>query len=394
MQYSTKQKVVWPRAVLHIDADAFFASVEEVLNPRLKGKPVIVGGSSMRRGVVSSANYLARQYGVRSAMSMREALRLCPKGIVVCSGFKHYKSFSRRMFEIFGRFTPMVQPTSVDEGYLDLSGTEMMHGKSMREVAKEILCTVNNELGISVSGGLATNKTIAKIASGLNKPHALTTVTPGKEAMFLAPLPVEKMPGIGPKTKSALYTYGFTKLGDIARLSFEEAYQKLGRSGVGLWKKARGVDNRDVHVDCGPPKSISKERTFSSDHSNKDFLTNVLKKLSNEVLFSLRKKRLMAHVINLKIRYSDFKTYTISKTLLGPSDSDFEIYPLAKTLFLERLDPNRRVRLVGFGVSDLRSEYNLSLFSGIQNDQTKVIHLGDVLRKKYGMKIVSYGLDG
>jgi len=385
--------VDWKRAILHVDADAFFASVEEVLHPQLKGRPVIVGGPASSRGVVSSANYLAREYGVRSAMSMYEALRKCPHATVVCSGFHHYRRFSAQIFEICKKYTPLVEVTSIDEGYLDLTGTEMMHGMELREIAKKLLIEIRRELKISVSGGLSTNKTVAKIASGLNKPHALTTVIPGMERGFLSPLPLRKMPGIGPKTFSVLRNFDFKNIGDIARLSFEKAYDLLGSSGVALWKKAQGIDNRLVAQDLKGQKSISKEKTFSRDQGDPKLLLKVLNTLCKNVLFSLRKQGKKAHAIHLKIRYSDFKTFTFRKVLPGPLDSDFDIFPLIKDMFIQKLSREKKVRLIGFGVSDLRKQYNLSIFTYENEPKNKLLKLGDKLKKKYGAGVIEYGLE-
>lgn len=378
----------WQKAVLHIDADAFFASVEEILNPRLKGNPVIVGGPIAKRGVVSSANYIARQYGVRSAMSMHHALRLCPKAKVVYSGSEFYRDFSNRMFTICEKFTPQVERTSIDEGYLDLSGTEQLHQMTVREIAKSILCKINKELGLSISGGLSVNKTVSKIASALNKPHALTTVMPGEEAKFLAPLPIEKMPGIGRKTAPVLRNFGLTQLGDIAQLSFEEIYKILGTSGVALWKKTRGIDLRRVDSQPKEAKSISNEHTFAEDVIKQDILLHKLKSLCQKVLYHLRKSHRRSHVVNLKIRYSDFKTYTFQQPLISPSDSDFEVFPQLKTLFMRKWK-EQSVRLIGCGVSDLRNQYNMSFLENQQKQN--LVGLGDQLRQKYGLKIVNFG---
>lgn len=381
----------WERAVLHVDADAFFASVEEVLRPGIKGKPVIVGGTATGRGVVSSANYIARQYGVRSAMSMKQAMRLCPNAILARSGFGEYRDFSRRMFDICRQYSPVVEVTSIDEGYLDLAGTELMHGDSLRGIAKRILSEINKSLGISVSGGLGSNKTIAKIASGLNKPHCLTTVIPGSEGVFLQDLPIEKMPGIGPKTKQLLNNYNFKKLGDIAELDLEQAYGLLGRHGLSIWKKSRGIDNREVRKCSRDRKSISKERTFSQDQSDIDYLIKKTKDLISQVLFSLRNKGFKAHTLNLKIRYSDFETKTYSKVLPSPMDSDFEIFPILKGLFLSNVSRKKRIRLIGCGVSDLRKEFNMTIFDFENQSNSELIKLGDQLRNKYGKDVIEFG---
>ncbi len=247
------------RQILHIDADAFFASVEQILNPKLRGKPVLVGGPSSTKGIVSAASYEAREFGIYSGMPMYLAKRRCPKATVVPGHFDAYRDFSKRMYQIFTRHTPDVEMGSIDEAYLDITGHADAFGESPELFTKMILMEIYGKLGISVSCGLASSKTVAKVASSQNKPHKLTVVPYGSEQKFLAPLQLRALPGIGPRTFAGLSSHGLSKLGDLSNMNMNEVLKRFGIWGIPLWKRSMGIDNSKVISTHSLPKSISKD---------------------------------------------------------------------------------------------------------------------------------------
>lgn len=383
------------RQILHIDADAFFASVEQILNPKLKGKPVLVGGPTDTHGIVSAASYEARKYGVKSAMPMYLAKRKCPHAVVVHGNFRAYRSFSRRMYEVFAKYTPDIEMMSIDEAYLDITGVS---GESA-EVARTILMNVYKDLGLSVSCGLASNKTVAKVASSLNKPHKLTIVPPGRERSFLAPLHLRKLPGVGPSTYAVLQKYGFEIINDVARLSFPEVMEKFGLRGIPLWKKCRGIDDSSVKGEVSLPKSISKEHTFYVSSKNSEQCLKTLKDLSVKVFSKLRGYDLKARTVYVKIRYKNyssegkygFRDVSVQKNLGTLSSTDRELFPLVKDLFMENYSEGESVRLVGLGVSGLVQNYNLSLFEDSSRND-RLFRAVDGVRELYGRDTLNYGV--
>jgi DNA polymerase IV len=381
--------------ILHVDADAFFPSVEQLMEPKYRGKPVIVGG--WHRGVVSSASYEARQFGVHSAMPIYEARKLCPQGIFLRGNHRLYSHFSHNMFEIFKRFTPVVEMTSIDEGYLDLSGTRQMHGIDYFGIASCILGAVKKELGITISGGLSTTKMTSKIASSLYKPRRLTWVWAGRERGFLGALPLKAMPGIGPKTIPKLSRLGLGTLGDLAEVPFETMWHLMGEHGIHLWERANGIDRRSVHPEAYKRKSISEEKTFPIDIDSQELLIKEAHHMLKELCYQLRRDNLYAKTLTLKIRYKDFKTFTFQRTLEQVSSLPNDFLDDLHQLF-KRRESKQRVRLIGVGLSHLKNDVQLGMFgssstSGVlakclpEKRHQLEVRL-DALREKYGKGII------
>ena len=387
------------RHILHIDADAFFASVEQVINPELRGKAVIVGGSSKKYGIVSAVSYEARKYGIKTGMPIYQAVKQCPSAEVVCGHFEVYQRFSRGMYRIFSKYTPEVEMASIDEAYLDITGCGLMNRKSPIEIAKAIATDINKKLGISVSCGLSSSKTVSKVASSNHKPHKLTVVPFGKEVHFLAPFELRALPGIGPRTCESLQRAGFYTLGDLSGISLAEVQSRLGVAGIYLWKKALGVDDAPVLSGCSLPKSISKERTFYKTVNSREVCLSTLRSLLSKVLKKLRAHQMKAYTVNLKIRYKDyfvnqkkpFRNVAFQQNLALASACDSQIFPVIKRLFLENIE-NEPVRLLGVGVSTLTQQYNLSLFER-NHEQEKLFTAIDTVKNLYGEESVVYGVE-
>ena len=369
--------------ILHVDADAFFPSVEQRLEPRYRGKPLIVGGD--HRGVVSSASYEARKFGVHSAMPIYKARKLCPHGIFIKGNHAMYREFSQRMFYIFRKYTPTVEITSIDEGYLDLSGTRQLHGADYPTIANRILHEVQDELGITISGGLSTAKMISKIASSRNKPRKLTWIWAGHEQQFLHPLPLQAMPGLGPKTLPKLTRLGLKTLGDLAAMPFETMWQLMGGHGIHLWERAQGIDSRSVSEKPHNRKSISEEKTFPFDIDSQDFLVAEAQKMLKDLCYRLRQNTQYAQTLTLKIRYQNFDTHTHQKTLTQGSNHAPDFYPALHALFKNR-DHKRKIRLIGVGLGKLQTQVQLDLFT--PPSQAELDQKLDHLRKKYGVRVI------
>jgi len=378
------------RQILHIDADAFFASVEQVLNPKLKGKAVLVGGPTETSGIVSAASYEAKRFGVTSGMPTYLAKRKCPNAIFVSGNFEAYRDFSKRMYKIFCDYTPSTEMASIDEAYLDITGFDKPYKKPYRQIATDILMRVYKEMGLSLSCGLATNKTVAKVASSTNKPHKLTCVPYGQEQRFLEPLPLRAIPGIGPKTFALLESYGFLKVGDISGLDIDRVMELFGVRGIPIWKKCCGVDNCEVISESSLPKSISKERTFYTPPGKHGDVLRTIKELSEIVLEKLRAYDMKARTIFIKIKYRDFKSFSFQKHLGRFEATDKTLLPLFKKLLAEHLDTDAEIRLIGVGVSGLVQNYNLSLFSeDIRNE--RLFLAVDKLKNLHGKNLINYG---
>jgi len=336
------------RAILHVDLDAFFAAVEQLDHPEWRGKPVIVGGDANRRGVVSTCSYEARAYGVRSAMSSARAAQLCPHAIWTHGSFDRYREMSAAVRAIFADETPRVQPVSIDEAFLDVTPGEYASEHPVA-IARRIRARVA-ELGITCSVGVSAVKSVAKIASDHDKPDGLTVVCPGEEAAFLAPLPVRAMPGIGPKTAERLTSLGVRTLGALAALDDVTAVELLGSHGVGLVVRARGKDTREVHDNEGV-KSVSNERTFATDVRSPDEVEGALAALSAKVGQRLRRKQLCGRTVTVKLRFSDFSTKTVRRTLPSPTDDDAVFGSVARELIRQAWSPGIGLRLLGVGIS-------------------------------------------
>ncbi|MCD6129226.1 DNA polymerase IV, partial [Candidatus Bipolaricaulota bacterium] len=307
------------RWILHVDMDAFFASVEQLDNPSLKGKPVIVGGLGPR-GVVATASYEARTYGVHSAMPMAKARRLCPKGVFLAPRFSRYEEISGRIQAILREYTPLVEPISLDEAFLDLTGTERLHGPPER-VAREIHARIPKEVGLTCSVGLGPNKLLAKLASDSAKPGGLRIVNPEDVLGFLSPLPVDRLWGIGPKTARRLAGLGIRTVGDLRGVDVALLSSWFGpKTGVHLWRLARGMDDSPV-VPVREAKSLSQEITYPEDLYDQEVIQNEVRRLAALVAERLRGERLLARVVRLKVRWEDFVTNTRQLRLPEPTDN-------------------------------------------------------------------------
>jgi DNA polymerase-4 len=338
--------------ILHVDMDAFYASVERIKDPSLANKPVIVGGQG-NRGVVTSASYEAREFGVDSAMPMVRARRLCPHGVFVPNDFSAYQDYARRLKEVFFSFTPLVEPLSLDEAFLDVAGSVRLFGDPL-EIATQIKREVAR-LGLACTVGIASNKFLAKLASTRAKPDGLLLVPADDVDSFLHPLPVRALWGVGEQTADALRRLGLQTVGDVAGLARSTLQRALGDSlGANLYDLAHGIDDRPVVVEA-PARSVGSEETFESDlHSTPDILRELLR-LCDRTATRLRAKGLCGRTVTVKVRFSNFKTVTRSKTLDEEIDTAAEIFSAARLLY-ERLDPQRpRIRLLGVSMSALAS---------------------------------------
>jgi DNA polymerase-4 len=340
-----------PRAIVHLDMDAFYAAVEVLERPELAGKPVVVGGRPGERGVVSTASYPARAFGVHSGLPMARALALCPQAIVLPPRHHLYHEYSRRVMEILQQASPVAEQVSIDEAYLDLT-EQATPWESAIEVARQLQGRVRNEVGLSASLGVATNKLVAKVASARDKPGGLTVVRPGEEAAFLAPLPVHVLWGVGPVTAQRLAEMGVTTVGDLVRVPEEELEARFGRRGVELAHQARGIDERPVVTEY-ERKSLSQETTFVRDLRDAEPLRRQLWQLSQAVGQQLKEEGLAARTVAIKLRYADFTTLTRQMRLAVPTDDERVIYRAAAVLLRRAWQRGRPVRLLGVAGRDL-----------------------------------------
>ncbi len=340
------------RTIIHIDLDAFFVSVEQVLNPALKGKPVVVGGKPGRRGVVATASYEARAFGLHSAMPLVTAARLCPEAIFIEGNFARYREFSQKFMAILNDFSPFIEPVGIDEAYMDVTGFESLHG-SIRQMAVAMKQRIQNELGICASVGIASCKVVAKVASDLSKPDGLIEVPEGAERDFLAPLAVDKLPGVGNQSMKVMKSLGIHTIGDLTRASSATLKGRFGRSGENMLRFANGIDDSQV-LPPGEAKSISRETTFGEDTRDIAFLKATLWHQSEKVGADLRQRGKQARCITLKLRHADFTTITRSHTLRENASTDQAIFETGAALLEQALTIERQsVRLIGIGVSNL-----------------------------------------
>ncbi len=335
--------------ILHADFDAFYASVEQLDNPELRGKPLAVGGSPDTRGVVAAASYEARKYGVRSAMPMRTAFNLCPSLIRVSARFDRYREVSSAVMRIFRDITPLVEPLSLDEAYLDITES-VAEDLAPADIALSLKRRVKDELGLTISVGAGASKSVAKIASDLEKPDGLTVVPPGQEVAFLAPLPVGSLPGVGPKTQQRLKSQRILTIGDLAACDDDWLLANFGRNGAYVKKLALGQDDRPVQTERDT-KSVSSETTLVSDTGDPDALHELVARLSRDVANSLQRRELRGRTVKLKLRLSDFTTFTRQITLPEAVGSPDQIEAAANRLMDAEIDADRKFRLVGVGVS-------------------------------------------
>ena len=383
------------RTILHLDLDAFYCAVEENHNPDLRGKPFAVGGKPSERGVVSSCSYAARAFGVRSALPMSQALRLCPGLIIVPGRHRFYSEASKQVMERLRNLTPLVEQISIDEAFLDISDLS----EPPERIARGLQARIRDELNLPSSIGIAPNKLVAKIANDVGKkaaakgkpPFALTIVPMGKEADFLAPLPADMLWGVGPKTSARLSDLGIHTIGDIARWPEEELIRLFGENGRDMAKHARGQDDRPV-VTEREIKSISQEVTFSRDIRDDKSLEKTLSALSAQVGRRLRKNHLAGTTVKLKIRWPDFTTLTRQVTLPSPTNSDNEINKTVLGLMQKIRKSGQPVRLIGVGVSGLGEPIRqLELWETGSEKERKLQVVVDELREKFGNKAIKRG---
>jgi len=378
-------------SILHVDMDAFFVSVELLERPELRGKPVIVGGQPNQRGVVTAASYEARKFGVHSAMPLRTAGRLCPHAVYLDSHHAKYSEWSDRVAAILAKFSPIVEMVSIDEAYLDLSGTERLHGPPLA-ATDNLLRTITRATGLPCSGGLATTRLVAKVASDQAKPRGLLWVAPGSEARFLAPLSVRKIPGIGAVTERALRALSIETVEQLAAQPLEKLEKVFGQWGTALYRKARGGDSYEFVIDA-EPKSISHNHTFGEDTDDTAQLAAMLSHLSQKACKRLREAGLATRTLTLTIRYIGFDTYTRSKTLSEPAQLDSDIFAVFQNLFREHRDPHRKIRLLGVSLSGLtHGAEQLDLLSAERRAKLeKLTRATDLLRDRFGFGSVQFG---
>lgn len=380
------------RIIFHVDMDAFFVSVEELLDPSLKGKPVIVGGAKDQRGVVAAASYAARKFGVHSAMPLRTAAKLCPDGIYLDGHPELYRDYSGKVHEILCRFSPKVEMASVDEAYLDMTGTARLLGPPLK-AAHELHDAIGRDLNLNCSIGIGASRVVAKIASDLAKPNGVLFVHPRHEARVFAGLPVRKMPGIGKVTESRLHELGIRTFADLnARGDLEQYFGAYGSAMAG---KARGEDAGgwfDEEIGESAPKSISHEHTFGEDTANVEILETTLARLSEMVGRRLREQQFEARTIQLKLRYSDFETLTRAHSLAEPTGSDHTILTNIRALFHANWKAGSKIRLLGVHVSGFDSPGGSIGFDFDGSERWKqALSAADRLRDKYGDSAVHIG---
>jgi len=379
---------VTTRTILHVDLDAFFAAVEQRDRPDLRGKPVIVGGDPRGRGVVSAASYEARRFGVHSAMSLQEALRRCPDGVFLPVDGRRYQLASRDVMAVLRRFTPQVEPISIDEAFLDVTGSIALFGDG-QAIAHRIKTSVREDVGLTASVGVAATKLVAKIASDLRKPDGLVVVPPGSEAAFLEPLAIGRLWGVGEKTAAALAEFGVRTIGDLASLPPDVLVRRFGKHGASLAQRARGVDDDPVH-EGDPAKSVGHEHTFDHDTSDPEVIERTLLAMADGVSGRLRSAGVRASTITVKVRDSSFRTVTRQRTLAAPTDLTEPIF--ATALALARPEVRGiRVRLLGVSASNLGERQQLGMFEADDPRRRSAIEAADQLRRRYGSDAITRG---
>jgi len=377
----------------HLDMDAFFVSVEELFDPTLKGKPVVVGGRPNERGVVSAASYAARKFGVHSAMPLRTAYKLCPQAIFVEGHRDRYIEYSRKVYRVLQTFSPLVEMASIDEAYLDMTGTEKLHGAPLR-AAHALHNAVAAATQLNCSIGAARSRMVAKVASDQAKPHGVLWIIPGEEARFLAPLDVRRIPGVGKVTETNLNACGIRRVGDLAALDEAFLLERFGKWALALGGKARGEDAGgwfdEAIGEGGEPKSISHEHTYSVDTADVATLDATLVRLSEMVSRRLRDHRLYARTVQIKLRYSDFSTFTRSRTLDHATQIDTQFAAAVRDLFHKNWT-GKAIRLLGVYAQSLEdSEGQTNL---LEEDSTgkwrRTLEAVDKIREKFGDTTVS-----
>jgi len=384
--------------IAHVDMDAFFVSVEELFDPALKGKAVVVGGQRDERGVVAAASYEARRFGVHSAMPLRTAAKLCPQAVFVDGHMDRYVQVSHRVRELLLRFSPVVEMASIDEAYLDLTGTERLHGPPLA-AAHSLHQQMKRDLQLNCSIGIAGSRLAAKMMSDLAKPNGVLYVQPGAEAAMLAPLPVRRIPGVGKVMEQSLHELGIHTAGELARMRESDLQSRFGKWGVALAGKARGEDaggwfDEEIGEESDP-KSIGHEHTFSNDTADATALESTLARLSEMTARRLREHSLQARTVHLKIRYSDFSTFTRAHTLDQATELDTVLFEAIRELFRGNWRAGRPLRLLGVrctGLLDRAADGQLDLLdSGNQQRWKQALEAADRLRDRFGESAVGMG---
>jgi DNA polymerase-4 len=385
-----------PRVIFHVDMDAFFVSVEELYDPSLKGKPVVVGGKQDERGVVSAASYEARKFGVHSAMPLRTAYKHCPQAIFVEGHPERYREYSGRVFEVLNSFSPVVEMASIDEAYLDMTGTDRLHGPPLR-AAHLLHESMKKATDLNCSIGIATSRLVAKIASDQAKRNGILHVLPGVEARYLAPLEVRKIPGVGKVTEKNLQAIGIRRIGDLAALDESVLSARFGKWGLALAGKSHGLDAGgwfDAEIgERGDPRSISHEHTFNEDTCDPERLEATLAHLAEKVARRLREHSLHTRTIQLKLRYSDFSTITRAHSLPAPTQLDIDLIEHSRRLLRANWDRSQAIRLIGIHASGFEHDAGqLDLIDGGRNERWRqALEAADKLRDKYGESAVALG---
>ncbi len=376
------------RTILHVDMDAFFASVEQRDNPDLRGKPVLVGGSGPR-GVVAAASYEARVFGCHSAQPTSVAKRLCPGAIIVSGRHSDYKAVSRQVFAILERFSPAIQPISIDEAFLDVTGSTHLFG-SGESIAKQIRKLVKEETQLTCSVGVAPNKFLAKLASDMNKPDGLFIIEPETIQQALDPLPVTRLWGVGPSAERALAKLGIRTIADLRRMPVDTLVARMGDQGRHLHQLARGLDDRPVHIDR-EAKSISHEHTFGVDLDDPDEVRSLIARQAQDVAMRLRKHQRYARTVTIKVRFGDFETITRSHTLDNQTDETRVIHDAARDLFDTWARSFRPVRLIGVGVSQLTdAPAEPGLFDTRDNTKSRAVdRVSDAIADRFGKDAIT-----
>ena len=375
------------RTILHVDLDAFFAAVEQRDHPEWRGKPLVVGmGGANDRGVVSAASYEARAFGVHSAMPIRTAKRLCPDCLFVPVRGAAYQAASRAVMAILRRFTPLVEPISIDEAFLDVTGSQLLFGDG-ESIARRIKDTIRDELSLTASVGVAATKLVAKIASDLRKPDGLVVVEPGTEARFLAPLPISRLWGVGPSTAVALRDFNVATIGDLAALDRTALVRRFGKHGASLVDRAHGVDPAPVD-DPDSAKSVSHEHTFDEDTSDAEALERTLLAMAEGVSGRLRHAGIKAGTVTVKVRDSGFNTITRQRTLAEPTDMTEPIWRTALELARPEMR-GKRIRLLGVGTSGFGEREQLGLFEVGDARRRRVVEAADEVRERFGTRAIT-----
>ncbi|MDB4926468.1 DNA polymerase IV [Mucilaginibacter sp.] len=371
------------RCIVHIDLDSFFVSVERKFNPDLIGKAVLIGGSA-DRGVVASCSYEARKYGVHSAMPMRQAMKLCPHAIVIRGSHGRYSEASRQVTQIIHDSVPLYQKTSIDEFYIDMTGMERFH--DCYKLATELRARITRETGLPISFGMASGKTVAKMATNAAKPNGQLLIEHGKEKEFMAPLSIRKIPMLGEKTCQKLYQFGIEKIGDLQRVELKFLETVFGKHGRYIWERANGIDESEI-VPHSDRKAISTENTFHTDVADKKTLETVLVSMTEELAFKLRQENKVASCLAIKIRYANFETHTVQEKI-ALTAAEHILIPGIKNLLTKAWNQHRPIRLIGVKLSNLcQGSYQINLFED-NEERIKLYQAMDKINFKFGDKTV------